>query len=221
MSGNSIKTKEETQQILQDSNFFNNAALSDVQVYFSGTWIHAHRYQLAKYSPWFFRAFTGAFPVATEDIIDLGDDDSLCLVTGMLRHIYGFPYQEIVLDPHDDFPQNPSTSTFNHTLSYNLEIFILADKYDVPSLRTLAVSAFMQELPNTLVDVILGDIVDRLFGIVCADRSLQEKVLEFVFKKIRFLTLHNNDFMDRLFRRELFGKKITIKDLEKTASESC
>lgn len=33
-------------------------------------------------------------------------------------------------------------------------------------------------------------------------------------KKIRFLTLYNNDFMDRLFRRELFGKKITKKGLK-------
>ncbi|KAG9600176.1 hypothetical protein KCU77_g2348, partial [Aureobasidium melanogenum] len=154
MSRNSIKTKEETQQILQDSDFFNNSALSNVQVYFSGTWItptniNSQSTRLGS---------SGPLLVATDNTIDLGNDDSLCLVSGMLRHIYGFPFQEIILDPHDDFPQNPSTSTFNHNLSYNLEIFILADKYDVPSLRTLAESAFMQELPNTLVDVILGDV---------------------------------------------------------------
>lgn len=132
----------------------------------------------------------------------------------MLRHIYTLSYHEILYDPLNHFPQVPSTSTYNFHLLYNLEMFILADKYDVPSLRTLAVSAFMQELPNTLVDVVLGDVCQRLFGIVCADRTLQEKLLEFVFKKIRILVLHNGDFMDRLFGRELFGKKITRKVLK-------
>lgn len=93
-------------------------------------------------------------------------------------------------------------------------MFILADKYDVPSLRTLAVCTSMRELPNTLVDVVLGAVCQRIFGIVCADRTLQEKLLEFVFKKIRFLVLHNNDFMDRLFRQELFGKGVTRKVLK-------
>lgn len=120
----------------------------------------------------------------------------------------------IVYDPNDDFPQHDSTSTYNWKLSYNLEIFILADKYDVPSLRSLAGSAFMQELPNTQVDIMLGNALQRLFSIVCADRTLQERALDFVFKKIRFLTLHNNDFMDRLFKRKLFGKKITRKILK-------
>lgn len=212
---------------------FDNPALSDVQVHFSGTYLHAHKDQLAKYSPWFFQAFTGAFPVSLHDRtfhevclltgtsqvargnrIDLGNDEPPCLVFHMLSHIYGFSYLDIVYDPNDDFPQDPSTSTYNFKLSYNLEIFILADKYDVPSLRSLAASAFMRELPNTLVDVMLGDTLSRLFGIVCADTSLQEQVLKFVFKKIRFLTLYNNDFMDRLFRREIFGKRITRKVLK-------
>lgn len=95
--------------------------------------------------------------VATGNTIELGNDESPCLVFAMLRHIYDFSYQTIVYDPHDDFPQHDSTSTYNWKLSYNLEIFILADKYDVPCLRALAVAAFMRELPNTQVDVVLGN----------------------------------------------------------------
>ncbi|KAG9942877.1 hypothetical protein KCU85_g9057, partial [Aureobasidium melanogenum] len=64
MAHNSTKAKADTQQFLTDSDFFDNVALCDVQVHFSGTYLHAHKYQLAKYSPWFFQAFTSAFPVS-------------------------------------------------------------------------------------------------------------------------------------------------------------
>ncbi|KAG9699388.1 hypothetical protein KCU95_g1719, partial [Aureobasidium melanogenum] len=166
MAHNSTKAEADTQQFLTDSDFFDNVALCDVQVHFSGTYIHAHKYQLAKCSPWFFQAFTSAFPVATSNTIDLGSDDPPCLIFALLRHIYSLSYLEILYDPSNHFPQIPSKSTYNFSLAYNLEIFILADKYDVPSLRTLAVSAFMQELPSTLVDVVLGDVCQRIFGIV-------------------------------------------------------
>ncbi|KAH0361038.1 hypothetical protein KCU65_g8987, partial [Aureobasidium melanogenum] len=166
MAPNSTEAEAAMQQFLTDSDFFDNVALCDVQVHFSGTYIHAHKYQLSKYSPWFFQAFTGAFPVATANTIDLGNDDSPCLVFALLRHIYSLSYLENLYDPDNHFPQVSSTSIYNFTLSYNLEIFILADKYDVPSLRTLAVSAVMQELPNTLVDVVLADVCERIFGIV-------------------------------------------------------
>lgn len=111
MAHNSTKAKADTQQFLTDSDFFDNVALCDVQVHFSGTYLHAHKYQLAKYSPWFFQAFTSAFPVATSNTIDLGSDDSSCLVFALLRHIYSLSYLEILYDPSNHFPQVPSTST--------------------------------------------------------------------------------------------------------------
>lgn len=54
--------------ILNQHSFFDNAILSDVTIKFSGQQIYAHKVTLSKKCEYFFKAFTGGFPVRTPDI---------------------------------------------------------------------------------------------------------------------------------------------------------
>lgn len=51
----------------------------------------------------------------------------------MLRHMYNLPYSHL-----------PETKDENFMFEFHIKVFMLADKYDCPSLRSAAVSNFCQ-----------------------------------------------------------------------------
>lgn len=71
--------------------------------------------------------------VASSGTISLGDDDDPKAIHAMVRHLYDLPYdQASVL-----FAKSTSAD-----LMFHINVFEVADKYDVPSLRVLSVGKF-------------------------------------------------------------------------------
>jgi hypothetical protein len=110
-------------------------------------------------------------------VFSLGDDDDSEIVDAMLRHMYNLPYSQQKVDSESDM------------FKFHTDVFMLADKYDCPSLRMAAVSNFrrtadefdthwqIEEKPATLINAIAN---------ICgpdaqqtADRTLRYEALKF------------------------------------------
>ncbi|THY73878.1 hypothetical protein D6C86_04965 [Aureobasidium pullulans] len=154
---------------------FNDQTLSDVRIEFNGQHIFGHKAILARQSEYFFRAFTGQFPVASSGTISLGDDDDPKAIHAMIRHLYDLPYdQASVL-----FANSASVD-----LMFHINVFEVADKYDVPSLRVLAVGRFawlMESIWSSKKEKVC-EAIQRLCApnaVSFADRSLQASAATF------------------------------------------
>ncbi|KAI5250691.1 hypothetical protein E4T42_04828 [Aureobasidium subglaciale] len=119
---------------------FNNQILSDDRVEFgNGQHIYAHKAVLARQSGYFFRAFTGLFAVASSDKICLGADKNPETITAMIRHIYDLRYDD---QRSSKLPMGPH----NGDIMFHIDAFEAADKYDVPSLRVIAVQTIASQM---------------------------------------------------------------------------
>ncbi|KAH0360350.1 hypothetical protein KCU65_g9457, partial [Aureobasidium melanogenum] len=164
---------------------FNDKTLSDVQIRLRhGQHIFAHKPLLAQQSEWFFRAFTGNFPVASSKEICLDDeDDDPEAILAVIRHIYGFPYDYL-------YESGPPFTFVITDLMFHINVFTAADKYDVPSLRVLVVENFVQlmDLKWSADPKEFCTAVQRLCGpnatAFAADRSLQASAASFCSKHI-------------------------------------
>ncbi|THZ27066.1 hypothetical protein D6C91_02389 [Aureobasidium pullulans] len=154
---------------------FNDQTLSDVRIEFNGQHIFGHKAILARQSEYFFRAFTGQFPVASSGTISLGDDDDPKAIHAMVRHLYDLPYdQASVL-----FAKSTSAD-----LMFHINVFEVADKYDVPSLRVLSVGKFawLMESIWSIKKEEVCQAIQRLCApnaVSFADRSLQASAATF------------------------------------------
>ncbi|CAD0112091.1 unnamed protein product [Aureobasidium uvarum] len=119
----------------QNSLYNNNNTLSDITIKFNGQQICAHKAILAQKSEYVMTAFTSKFQAATGAEVDLGDDDDSEAVHAMLRHIYGLPYIALEI--------TKPNSGCEETLMFCLNVFIVADKYDVIGLRQKIVPDFL------------------------------------------------------------------------------
>ncbi|THX40062.1 hypothetical protein D6D10_03789 [Aureobasidium pullulans] len=107
-----------------------SAKWSDIIIKYGEHQIHAHKAILVQQSGYFLTAFTTLLPVSSSPIIDLGDDDDPRLLTWIPQYIYRHGTL------HDYF-SNMKTSNPQMSMEQLIDLFELADKYDVEVLRDL------------------------------------------------------------------------------------
>ncbi|KAI4723123.1 hypothetical protein E4T48_00673 [Aureobasidium sp. EXF-10727] len=170
---------------------YNNSTLSDITIKFNGRQVCAHKAILAHKSGYFMTAFTSKFQVCSTNLVreevDLGDDDDPEAVHAMLRHIYDLPYiaQGIT----------ELTSDSGENLGFCLNFFIIADKYDVISLRQKVVPDFLVLLQGAWQTETFVESVKKLCGpdaIHLADPSLQTAVVDFLIGDVSKITHHSS-----------------------------
>ncbi|KAH0399124.1 hypothetical protein KCU89_g6529, partial [Aureobasidium melanogenum] len=178
---------------------FNDKTLSDVQIKLrDGQSIFAHKALLARRSPWFLRAFTGKFPVASSDEICLDDeDDDPKAVRAMISHIYNLFYDQ---------------SLFTPDLMFHINVFAAADKYDVPSLRALVVGKLPQLMNQkwSTNQTEFCKVIQRLCGPNAADfadKSLQASAASFCSEHIMDL-IKLDPFVSMLEEGEPFAGRL-------------
>lgn len=184
---------------------FNDATLSDVRIeYGTDQHIFGHKAILVRQSEYFFRAFTGQFPVASSESISLRDeDDDPKAIYAMIRHLYDLPYdQSTILFPN----------SLNTDLMFHVNVFEAADKYDVPSLRALVVD----KIPGLMKQTWLTNqeefckAIRRLCApdaVVFADKSLQASAASFCSTYISTL-IKNDRFVQMLEEGEPFAGRL-------------
>ncbi|THV73809.1 hypothetical protein D6C92_02930 [Aureobasidium pullulans] len=180
-----------------DRSFFNTEALSDVKIKFSGQQLFCHKTVLARKSEYFYRAFTGQFPVASSSEIDLGDDDDPEAVRAMIRHIYDLPYDQMLEGNTSDDTAAYST---NEDLLFYIAVFTAADKYDVSTLRPLVVKKFEDLMETTWEGDQFATAIQKLTGPSAghlADNTLQTAAATFCAKNLT-----------KLIKKETFVKMI-------------
>lgn len=122
---------------ISNTDVFNNPIDSDITLKFGDQKIYTHRAILRMWSPFFEHSLNSQFPVATSAVFNLDHDDpeDLMPIYAMLKHVYGMP-----------FGIHPKNTRFyhaenEHELMYSIRVYMLSDRYDVPSARKAAVSS--------------------------------------------------------------------------------
>ncbi|KEQ61160.1 uncharacterized protein M437DRAFT_26213, partial [Aureobasidium melanogenum CBS 110374] len=174
------------------SSFFNNEFLSDVTLKFGGQQLSCHKVVLARKSEYFFRAFSSQFPVASSNEVDLGDDEDPEAILAMIRHIYDLPYDMMIEGNTVDDSAPYST---NEDLLFHINVYAVADKYDVPSLRPIVVKKFEDLMEITWES---DDFVARIQKLTgpsmghIADPSVQAAAAAFCAKHLHKLAKQDN-----------------------------
>ncbi|KAG9676938.1 hypothetical protein KCU99_g2159, partial [Aureobasidium melanogenum] len=176
-----------TKNIMENRNLslFNSNTLSDITMKFNGRQVSAHKAILAQKSGYFMTAFISLLPVATSKEVDLGDDDDPEAIQAMLRYIYDMPYAHQVTDH----------SSFEEDLVFCLNVFIVADKYDVTGLRRKVVPDFRLHLERTWRSETFVACMKKLYGpesIHMADPSLQTAVADFFVDNMSKIVHHQS-----------------------------
>ncbi|THW99234.1 hypothetical protein D6D18_04835 [Aureobasidium pullulans] len=190
-----------------DRSFFDTEALSDVKVKFSGQQLFCHKTVLARKSEYFYRAFTGQFPVASSNEIDLGDDDDPEAVRAMIRHIYDLPYDQMLEANTSDDTAAYST---NEDLLFHIAVFTAADKYDVSTLRPLVVKKFEDLMETTWEGEQFTTAIQKLTGPSAghlADNTLQAAAAAFCAKNLTKL-IKKEAFVNMIQEEEPFTGRL-------------
>ncbi|THW18320.1 hypothetical protein D6D24_03455 [Aureobasidium pullulans] len=123
-----------------DPSAFNSPQDSDIILKVGKTQFYAHRVVLRMWSPFFKRTFNSQFSVAKSAIFDFGDEEIPFIVSMMLKHMYGATYDRQIL----------ALKCGRHVaVAFHIYVYIIADKYDCPSLRTAIIAAVNSELATT------------------------------------------------------------------------
>ncbi|THW09982.1 hypothetical protein D6D25_07674, partial [Aureobasidium pullulans] len=191
----------------RDNSFFDTEALSDVKVKFSGQQLFCHKTVLARKSEYFYRAFTGQFPVASSNEIDLGDDDDPEAVRAMIRYIYDLPYDQML--EANTFDDTAAYST-NEDLLFHIAVFTAADKYDVSTLRPLVVKKFEDLMETTWEGEQFATAIQKLTGPSAghlADNTLQAAATGFCAKNLPKL-IRKEAFVNMIQEEEPFTGRL-------------
>jgi hypothetical protein len=140
---------------------------------------------------------TDNLQVAKGPVFSLGDDDNSEIVDAMLRHMYNLPYLQ------------PNIKEEGNLLNFHVDVYMLADKYDCPSLRNVAVINFRRTADRYLSSWGLRVTLDKcsLFKTIAefcgpdaqqtADLSLRHEALKFcAFNYASFFT--HKDFQKQV-----------------------
>ncbi|KAG9667784.1 hypothetical protein KCU99_g739, partial [Aureobasidium melanogenum] len=195
----------------QESTVFNKPEDSDIIIEYHGVKVYAHRAILRMCSPFFERILQSQWPVAKGPVFSLGDDDDPVVVDAMLRHMYNLSY---------------SPSKFKNVsklLKLHIDVFMLADKYDCPSLRRAAASNF-HDAADKALDIGMPTFLMKTIPAICgpdacqtADLSLRDTLLSFC--ATHYARLFRFDiFRDALRDGKLFDVDATTKLLEKVGA---
>jgi hypothetical protein len=184
--------------------FFDNPLYSDIIIKFGEHQIHAHKVILAQQSGYFATAFFGRFQVASSPVIDLGDEDDSELLTDTVKYLYRHGLI------HDQLHGLGSSVSMDKLI----DIYQLADKYDIPGLRHYAsgklyisvIESFHDSSGNITFRDPFMDCIARLCGpdaVQFADNSIKTMIMELCQENCIPL-LQNKAFIQRYARGELF-----------------
>ncbi|KEQ86982.1 hypothetical protein M438DRAFT_388850, partial [Aureobasidium pullulans EXF-150] len=119
-----------------DPDVFDNPQDSDIILKVGETQFYAHRVVLRMWSPFFKRALNSQFSVAKSAVFDLGEDDIPEHVEEMLKYMYGLPHEPVI----------PSQIAL---LKRHISMYMLADKYDCPSMRIVILKTIKELLESS------------------------------------------------------------------------
>lgn len=158
--------------------FFDNPLYSNIIIKFGECQFHAHKVILAQQSGYFATAFFGRFQVASSPVIDLGDEDDSELLTDTVKHLYrhGLIYDQL------------HGMGFSVSMDKLVDIYQLADKYDIPGLRhyafdklySSATSSFYEPSWNITFRDSFMDCIARVCGpdaVQFADSSMKTMII--------------------------------------------
>ncbi|KAK6003108.1 hypothetical protein QM012_000953 [Aureobasidium pullulans] len=190
--------------VTEKRNLFDDEELSDCVIKFGNKQIFGHKAILANGSVWFEKAFLGGFSEANKKVIELHDKTDPDTIVAMLEHLYGLTYRK------QEIPCSEGSSA-----GFHLEVFMLADKYDIGSLRLQAAARFIsftkkEYRQGGIENGVLRDrtiyALQKSLGpkaVQLADQSLSKWAEEFVLKESVGL------FSDVTFR-ELMGQGLML-----------
>lgn len=118
----------------------------------------------------------------------------------MIAHMYGIPFEAT-----PDYPMQ--VAAMDGPLCFRLKLFIVADKYDVPSLRNQVAEEFIAYLLKERLQPSFVLVLEKLFGhdrFAFADTSLQQLVLEELPGIFVDVFENNDSFVAPLMEGELF-----------------
>lgn len=130
--------------------------------------------------------------MASSDEVDLGDDEDAEAVRAMIRHIYDLPYDKMLEENTVDDSAAYST---NEDLLFHINVYAVADKYDITSLRPIVVKKFedLMEITRESDDFVAS--IQKLTGPsigYVADPSLQAAAAAFCAKHLHKLVKQDN-----------------------------
>ncbi|KAG9997431.1 hypothetical protein KCU78_g16957, partial [Aureobasidium melanogenum] len=186
------------------ASFYDNEQYSDIVIKFGEHQIRAHKVILAQQSGYFMTAFSSRFQVASNPIIDLGDDDDPEILTDVIKYLYRRG------------PVHDEVSAFFFPVNVLVDIYLLADKYDIPKLRCKTALAFGKAVNRKLNPVldphfmeIFVDCIVKLCGpssLELADHKLQNMITILCQQHYRLL-LRDTMFLEKYKKGELFDNK--------------
>ncbi|KAK4961877.1 hypothetical protein LTR10_002370 [Elasticomyces elasticus] len=141
---------------------FDEPKYSDLNVYCDKLHWSVHKAIVCPQSPFFAKACDGNFKEGNENVITLQEDNA-AVVGEMLRYMYTFSYSD-----HSENMRGQSIPP----LVFNVHMHILADKYDMPGLTTLAASKFAELAGMEWISRNFADAAALIFT-ECADRDHQ------------------------------------------------
>ena len=125
---------------------YNNPKDSDIILKCGDHQFYAHRAILRLWSPFFERSLNSGFSVAKSAIFNIDQEDPLDheYFGIMLKHIYGMPFGG---EYSYSYPYR--FEFCSNTFENIIRVFIMADKYDIPSVRIAAISEIEDFLYST------------------------------------------------------------------------
>ncbi|KAH9839616.1 Broad-Complex, Tramtrack and Bric a brac [Teratosphaeria destructans] len=150
--------------------FFKSARLSDVTIKFGGKFeMSAHKLVLVQHSDYFKTMFNGNFCESTTRIVEVKDDEPFAF-TGLIAYCYGLQYDGTRQFTKDGIQSADDSAIFsgNAYLLYQVELYVVAQKYLIPALCTQIVSdlpTMLRKLvgTNTSVSTYLASIVEHVY----------------------------------------------------------
>ncbi|KAK4900854.1 hypothetical protein LTR27_002037 [Elasticomyces elasticus] len=155
------KAAQDAQTVLLNAvkRMFDEPKYSDLNVYCDNLHWSVHKAIVCPQSPFFAKACNGNFKEGNENVITLQEDNA-AVVGEMLRWMYTFSY--------NDVPSDQSMPA----LTFNVHMQIIADKYDMPGLATLAAVKFAELAEVQWKEQELADAAALVFT-NCVDRDEQ------------------------------------------------
>ncbi|KAH0384981.1 hypothetical protein KCU92_g3911, partial [Aureobasidium melanogenum] len=189
------------------ASFFDNSQYSDITIKFGEHQIRAHKVILAQQSGYFATAFFSRFQVASNPVIDLGDEDDPEVLTEVLKYLYCH-------GPTHDHTWSWESSI---PMTQCIDLYLLADKYDIPELRRNVDLSFYASASNDLRDLVDKTVSETVFvdciARICgpdspqlADDTLAKTVMD-LCQEFSTTLLQNRAFLQRYKKGELFNNE--------------
>ncbi|KAL6149966.1 hypothetical protein ACJQWK_02530 [Exserohilum turcicum] len=146
-----MQTEQPFQTLLLNlREYYDSPKLSDGTITCAGKEFRIHKIVLSAQSKFFSNAFEGDWKESVERIIPLIDDD-VSAVEAMLQFLYTF-----------DYDAGGSVADAASPMVFNVKVYSIADKYDIPALKSVARQKFqesvetcwnMDDFPHAIAEV--------------------------------------------------------------------